>query len=425
MKLLGLFLFTSCLLLGESYTYHPSNGLYLAAGFDPAYPERAFQSCIRYDGRQNVDGKGAIKTEYSLSMVKSKKELFDRLSVSASLSARSLFWSANAGVDYFSQHRFHSDSITWMLTGKSEYGRHIIQNAQLSPSAAELIKNRSFEQFAKQCGTEFIKQERRSVLVAAIFSVENVSQEEIKRLETHFQASASAVFFEANAQTRYSRFISEASRINRINLSIYAIGGSGITELSSLVISTDDLGQVQQAISKYMSSLTEDKAVPSEYLSGSMAAFGWNGSNPAQIFKRERTLSELYYRYKEIQGTHERLGQILNHKNNTAYEGLSNAQWQAYQTQYNEHADYLTTLINAADLCHDSFGNCQVPKNTLSRVIWPINTLSPCEKMRFQAHQAQLIDDFELEDLRTLNLAPIINPKNKRIGAYQFCSGTP
>lgn len=404
----------------ESYSYHPSNTLYLGAGFDPGYPERAFQSCLQFDGRLNVDGQGAIKTEYSLSLVKSKKELFDRLSISASLSARGLFWGANAGVDYFSEHRFHSDSITWMLTGKSEYGRFIIQNPRLTQAAQNLLNNGEHDSFSKQCGTEFIKQERRSVLIAAIFSMENVSSEDIKRLETHFSASFSSGFFEASAKTRYARFITEASRVNQINMSVYAIGGSGIIELSHLVLHPDDLGEIQKTIEHYMKSLDESRAVPCEYLSGSMAAFGWRGATPADVFRRERVLAELYYQHEETQSSYQRLGSILNARNGTVYTHLSDTQWQTYQNQYNQHATYLHSLMESADACYESFTHCKLPPHTLERVIWPINFLSECEKMRFAAHQAGLIDDQELEQLRNLKLAPVIKT-NHAIGAYAFC----
>ena len=421
MKHSWVFLILCSLSFADSYTYHPSNTLYLGAGFDPAYPERAFQSCLQFDGRSNVDGKGAIKTEYSLSLVKSKKELFDRLSISASLSARGLFWGANAGVDYFSEHRFHSDSITWMLTGKSEYGRYIIQNPKLTAHAEKLLKEDEHDSFAKQCGTEFIKQERRSVLIAAVFSMENVSSEDIKRLETHFSASYSAGFFEASAQMRYSRFIAEASRINRINMSIYAIGGSGIIELSHLVLHPDDLGEVQKVIEHYMKGLDESRAVPCEYLSGSMAAFGWQGVTPADVFRRERVLADLYYRYEETQSTYQRLGSILSNRDSLAYNKLSNTQWQTYQNQYNQHATYLTTLMQSADACYESFATCKLPGNHLERVIWPVNFLSECEQTRIRAHQAGLVSDKELEKLRALKLTPVLKPNNKEIGAYAFC----
>ncbi len=421
MKLFLSFYLLGALSFAESYTYHPSHTLYLGAGFDPAYPERAFQSCLHYDGRLNVDGQGAIKTEYSLSLVKNKKELFDRLGISASLSARGLFWGANAGVDYFSEHRFHSDSITWMLTGKSEYGRFIIQNPRLTQIAQNLLNQGEHDLFAKQCGTEFIKQERRSVLIATIFSMENINSQDIKRLETHFSASFSAGFFEASAQSRYARFITEASRINRINMSVYAIGGSGIIELSHLVLHPDDLGEIQKTVEHYMKSLDESRAVPCEYLSGSMAAFGWQGATPADVFRRERALAELYYRYEETQGSYQRLGSILNLRNSTAYTNLSNAEWHTYQTQYNEHAAYLTTLMESADACYESFARCKLPTHTLSRVIWPVNFLSQCEQMRFQAYQAGLIDDVELEQLRNLKLTPVMKSNTRQIGAYAFC----
>ncbi|MBH1989021.1 MAG: hypothetical protein I8H75_04945 [Myxococcaceae bacterium] len=404
-----------------TYTYHPSNALFLGAGFDPRFPDQAFANCIEFQERVHVDGNSAIKTEYSLSLVKSKQELFDRLNISSSLSARSLFFHLSAGASYFSQHRLHSDSITWMILGKSEYGRYVIQNPQLNPLAKHLIEQREFEQFARQCGTEFIRQERRAVMVAAIFSVENVNQEDRRRLEMHFEASTSALFFDASLKTRYERFVSEASRLNRVNLSFYAIGGSGITELANLAIHADDLENVQRTLERYMKTLDESKAVPVEYVSASMASFGWLGGTPALLHQRERVLAQLYHQHEEANSIRTRLAQILTPKGDGPSKVLSTLEHQTYTNRYHEYGQYLKAILKAADLCHASLDQCEPLSCHLSKIVWPMNHLSLCDKLRQKALHGNQIDEEELEELERMKLAPILDPSTQKIGAYKLC----
>lgn len=404
-----------------SYAYHPSNALYLGAGFDPAYPDRAFRPCIAYSGKSNVDGQGAIRTEYSLSLVGSKKELFDRLSISASLSARGLFWGAGANVDYFSEHKFHSDSLTWMLMGKSEYGRLVMNDAQLLPFAKQMLDAGNSEAFQNSCGSEFVKQERRAVLISAIFSIENVASEDKSRLESQFNASYSSGFFDVEVKNKYAKFFSEASRVNRIKLSIYAVGGGGITQLSSLVLKPDDLEEVQRVIKSYMDTLDESRAVPCEYLSGSMSAFGYRGHPQGDAFRRERVLADLYYRSSDAYNTYKRLESILSSWGSHDYASLSDGDMKRYQALFNQYAAYLNTLQDAADACYGSIAECKLPPSNLDRVVWPVNQVSECEKLRLKAYYVGLIDDKQLDKFRELGLAPVFQNPSSGIQAQVIC----
>jgi len=392
-----------------SYGYHPSTTLFLGAGFEPLHPDRAFQSCIAFDGKTNVDGPGAINTSYSLSLVKSRKDLYNALSLSADLSAHALFWGAGASTDYFHEHQFQSDSMTWMVLGRSDYGRFVMNNVRLTPAAQNLIDTGKAAQFAQMCGREYVQQERRGVLIAAIFSLENVSEEQRSHLESQFNASYGGGFFSIEAKAKYASFYRTASNVSHITMSIYAVGGEGITKFSDLVVHPDDLGEIQEQVRRYMASLSATQAAPLEYLSGSMTAFGYTGDVNTESHKRERVLAELFYRYSDAYSIYKRLEEILKHQTGD------------YQRLYNLYGTYLTTLLDAADKCYDNTKDCVLPTQEMERVVWPVDAISECERLRLKAYERHLIDEQELAHLRSSHMAPILRENTNTIAADVMC----
>lgn len=407
--------------LSISYSYHPSTPLYLGAGFDPVHLDHGYRTCIEYAHKVAVDGPGAVKTRYSLNLVSSKRELFEQLNISASISARGLFWSAHGNVDYFSEHKFHSDSLTWALVGRSEYGRFIMKNPQLAAFADKLIQESKFEQFERMCGREFITQETRATLIAAVFSIDNVAEEKKSKLEAQFKASMSVGLFKGDIQTQYADFFAQAATTSRITLSVYAIGGSGIVKLSNLVLHPNNLQEVQQVIHQYMQTMTAEQAAPIEYLSAPMETFGFVGKSPAAIFKRERTLAELYYRYDATHNAYKRLESILLNSSDPYHASISSSSLGSYQKHYNAHAAYLSTLMNAADTCYNEVAGCNLPEYTLERIVWPVDLLSECERLRLNAFTRGFINEQELQRMRRRGLAPILNLEGTAVGADVIC----
>ena len=399
-------LFTSLHLKAEIHSYDPYSTIFLGAGFDPENPQEAFHQCINYDSTKNVDTNGAIKTTFDASIVRSREDLHKHLGISASASARYKFFSGSASMSFTDDFNFHSDSTIWIIKGQTFYGRFQMQNPRLTDEANDLILSNRHSAFARKCGKSFISQENRSVLIAAIFSIENVSSEHKQKLDTQFKASVSAGLFDGSAKGSYQRFFSEASKRSQIKMSVYAIGGSGITKLHGLMTQSDDLNHIQSILSEYVKTMGADNAAPLSYVSGSMEVFGWKGSHDPHIQQRDRVLSQIYYRYKEGETTVNRINDVLAVFDTPLWSYMSDNQYSTYVRQRDEYEGYLTLLTNAADNCYYD-DQCSVPQSTISRVKWPIQNADQCELIRMSAYQAKQIDETVLIGWRRLGFAPI------------------
>lgn len=410
--------------IAEIHSYDHYSTIYLGAGFDPEKPDEAFTQCIDYEDIKNVDTNGSIKTTFDASIVRSREDLHKHLGISASASARYKFFSGSAAMSFTDDFSFHSDSIVWIVKGQSFYGRYQMINPKLNDAAQSLIDDNNFSAFARKCGTKFISQENRSVLIAAVFSIENVSNEHKQKLTTEFKVAVSGGLFDGSATGSYKKFFSEATKRSQIKMSVYAIGGSGITKLHGLMTQSDDLNTVQGILAEYVLTLNSSNAAPLSYVSGSMEVFGWKGSHNPQVNHRDRTLSQIYFRYKESETTINRLNDVIVSLDTPLWSFIPAKQYDMYLKQRDEHETYLTLLSTAADNCYyDS--KCVIPLANLSRVEWPIEMADKCELRRIAAFINGKINHDTLTALRKFNMVPLFSipddPTSEHVGLAE-CS---
>jgi len=394
----------------SSFNYHPSLAMSLGAGIDPEHPDLPFHRCVDNDGVRKVNQSGAITTKFNVNLVSSRHDLFNQMEISSSLSAQRTFWSASADASYFSEHRFHSDSLVWVIKGFSDYGLFEVINPRLAAFAQKFLDEREYDQFAQTCGKEFVYAERREGLIAAVFSIDNISQEQKKSFETQLQVMGKASIFSAELKAKYASFVQEASRTSRITVSVHAIGGEGISRLSGLVSKTDDLERIKSVMESYMAGLNDGNAAPVEYFANSMMNFGWRGQNIVDVKRRDKVMGQLFHRYTDAENDFKRLESIIDSQGIVSYQSLSDEAFEEYRSQYNAHADYLNTLLEAAALCHDKIVECRLPQHTLSRIKWPIDRVDRCEQIRLQAFGMNLIGELELKITRRTNMIPILAP---------------
>ena len=406
-------------LVAEVHSYDPYSAIYLGAGFDPKQPEEAFNQCITFDATKNVDTIGAIKTTFDATIIHTRENLHRHLGISSSASARYKFFSGSAAMSFHDDYNFHSDSIVWIIKGQSFYGRFQMINPQLTKEAQQLIDDKKYSSFARKCGTKFVSQENRSVLIAAIFSIENVSSEYKQKLTAEFKASVSGGLFEGRVASSYKRFFSEASKRSQIKMSVYAIGGNGITRLHNLMTKNDDLNNIQLILSNYTKTIGSDHAAPLSYLSGSMEVFGWRGQHDPQVKQRDHTLSQIYFRYKEAETVINRLNEVLILLDTPLWSFLSDEQYKTYQYHLNEYETYLSLLTETADNCF--YGDqCSVPPQNLKRVKWPLQLADKCELKRIEAFNNGKITLEIMTLLRRSNMVPLFkvpdDPTSEYIG---------
>lgn len=416
-----IFLFLSAELFSGVYRYHPSSALHLGAGFNPLFPDRSFRKCLEFDDKISLDGEGAVTTKYAMNLIRSRKDLYETLGISASLSARGTFWNVGASSDYFKEHAFHSDTINWIIAGRTLFGRSSMKNVRLIDEAQTLIDEGEYDRFESMCGSEFVNIERKQVLIAAIFTISNVSEEEKEKLETQFNASYSGGFFSVDAKMKYAHFYQQASSVSQVNMSIYAIGGEGIMGFSGLIEAPNELEKIQTVLSEYMSKLDEEHAAPAAYMTGSMSVFGWKGMTPIDVYKRERVLAEIFHRYKDAEQTIQRLRNLLAYGSTGAFETLKEEQLEQYEKHLSVYGEYLEALLFFADTCYAEPKACNLPDSEPDQVLWPVNIIDGCEKLRLKAHRVGLIDEFELVRMRQDKTAPIFKTVSQGITAIIMC----
>jgi len=275
--------------LAGTYAYFPNSPLFLGANFDPTALNEARLPCIqftteiqreKYKGNDNgARGGGTVsprQTQFDLSQIKSRESLYKHLNISASISGSYGFFSGSGSFELESENTFGSDSFTWIVRAYTKFGDFgIDETATLNPTASQILK-RSRTAFEARCGTEYVSQITRAALVAVVYTVKNVAQSEMQRLEAQFKASYDTGFWGVEGGASYKSFFESAKQVGTMEVHVYALGGDGVTSLSDLVTSTDDINKVRQAMKKYLDNLTVDKSAVTEYLTGSLKQFAPN-----------------------------------------------------------------------------------------------------------------------------------------------------
>ncbi|MEH2509462.1 hypothetical protein V1291_000816 [Nitrobacteraceae bacterium AZCC 1564] len=345
------------------FGYHPSNTLFLGAGLDAADPTSARPTCLTFKTARL--GGGVDSVRFEAKMIKSRKELYESLSVSASLSARYSFFGGAAGLNLDNQYSFTSDELVWIVYGFTDYGRFGIADAptlvggdDISP--ANLIAKKMYTEFSDKCGSEVVIQERRGAWAAVIYSARGMSESSKKSLEASFSASVGSGLFSADVQTKYKSFLQNAAQLSQIKVSAYGVGGGGISDISSLVTDYTDVNKVAEALAKYMKDFNEKTAVPLTYYTQSMKIVGWKPTKSLpDIASIDAFLTSYYDFLQTLNSLNGRITRILNNVNN----GLSSYLTEKQISELNGASSILFSsrkkLVQLAIACNADLDSCR------------------------------------------------------------------
>ena len=282
----------------------------------------------------------------------------------------------NGTIDVENQHSFSSNDVHWYVKAYSDYGRKDIPYPTLLKPAQDLIDTKQYAEFARQCGTEVVLQERRAATVIAIFSLHTVDEAEKTRIEQSFKSAATVEIWDAAVAESYKSFVSQAARVSRINVSVYAIGGEGIQKLDLGITESSELTKVSEIIKAYAKGFSFDTAAPSYYYSGSMERFGWKGIAPdasaVNIF-----LADLYFILKDAQQTKSRIKDIVSTDLSTPYGQLIGPDGiKKYSDLISKYVDAVQVIYAKGRECIKNQIACKSIKDVMPEpVSWP--TLPP------------------------------------------------
>jgi hypothetical protein len=363
--------FLSFPLAAAVYQYHPSTVVALGSTFDPVDLAAAHRQCIDFDYEFSLDaprltpipppppatgGSYSGETVFSIVQLQSQRDLYSYLHISGSVSGHYALFSAGASFDLEDENKFHEDSFSWALKAETQYGRYAMYNPRLAGFAQDLAR-RDLEAFRAACGYEFVAQVNRSVLAAAVFTVHNLSSSQKHRMEASFNAAVGGGLWGVDAGVKYSEFLADAAKQGSIELSIYVVGGPGITQLADVALdkNTQDIAKLKEQLVQYMKKMGPAAGVPTQYVTGSLAAFVPTLAT-LDFDQYLRALSELYFVYKEVGGREHRIRQFILHSADFGLSDQEGAKWLAEIAKLDLLSE---SVVNTASNCRLYFSDLE------------------------------------------------------------------
>lgn len=354
------------------YGYHPSSPLRLGAGLNASDLLESYPVCFDYEVTPVGGTSGS--SLFRVTLLESRRDFLREMSLSASMSGHYKFFSGGASFGLDEGYSFSQDSLTWTVYLSTDFGRQALKNERPNQVAAELLQKDEHQKFARRCGTELVVQERRSALIAAVFSVSNLSEAEHRSLTASLNASASGGVWSAEVAANYSEFVAQAAQTSQINLSVVTIGGPGGADLAPLITNYGNLSQITDVLKQYATTLNFENAVSSSYLTASMERYGWDGTS-LDLDEVNFMIGEYYFKFQEIEEVKSKAEELIQGKSSE----LSTSQKNELRTIADGALRALTDITKAAKACRET-GNCRSAADfAVPSIVFPV--LSPIGKL--------------------------------------------
>lgn len=327
-----------CTTAAEIFRYNPSSPLRLGGGFDALHPDRSYAQCLQTEYASDKVGlpidHGPPETVFESSLVKSRRELYEYLHIDAYLSASYGVASGSASFSLDHEYSFSESDTVWVLKATTDYGRYAMVAPTLNERGRALAKNP--EEFARQCGTAYVSQERRIASAVALFSLHDMSQSEMN----HVKAAASGSYGTFSGGFSFDDLKKAMNDVHQVKVSVYGLGGAGITKLADLA-ATEKLKCeptevcVQSILKAYVAELGAEKATPVEFLTTSWETLGVKVQPPTGLARRRTVMSEMYFEFVDTQTRLQQFGEWIRRSLATVPRSESDlSELKAYQAQY-------------------------------------------------------------------------------------------
>jgi hypothetical protein len=207
------------LLFSQNYSSSPSlqyheglTAVRLGGGIDASFPLKYRTDCLNdntaYDPDLSATGGGAgsdqtnhaaAETTFDIEFVQSTEEIHELLNISGVIAGHMKFatkkipkFGADLKLDGSKENSKIISETTMKLVVKmkANYGRQMTKSDELKPEYQALLDAGDYEKFERRCGTHFVKWQRREGMVSAIFTVDNLTNEQKSQLKMAFEAGA-------------------------------------------------------------------------------------------------------------------------------------------------------------------------------------------------------------------------------------------
>ncbi len=286
----------------STYGYSDSFSLALGHGFNPNDVSGSPKvSCIVFTPEQL--NAGPQETVFTLLYVKSTDQLNSAVGVDAKAEASYLTGKATLGSKIDTTVVNTDSAITVILRASTNFGRWGLRaGSTLSAPAQEWLKQPGV--FSQRCGSRYVTWEDRGASVSAVITLHSISSQVKNTLDAEMTASGGWGPLTAKASTIFRDATTKASSQDRLQVQVFATGGSGLGGLGesvkALLKTNSGLDQATQALGTFLSTFTKDNAAVTGYRVASMEDYGWVSSDIPWTDEKEEKLRILAGEYRKL-----------------------------------------------------------------------------------------------------------------------------
>lgn len=371
----------------DFYGFHPNSRLYLGGGYDKFSPTEAFVRCLKSDGVESVSRGKAVTSSFEITGVRSSREFHKKLGFSSFLEGSFLFTDIEASVSFDSETNFSENSVNWLVLLKADYGSFLPKNPRLSD---ELLKLPVFA-LRERCGSEFVIEEKRSIMVFALLSMKNIKESQRKSLEAKLSVLSEGFIFDASFEASYKDFMSKSRSMGEISIKLFSYGGKGLSEFKDLLDLNSFMNykKILGTFNSYIGNMEASDAAPTLYVTTGLDNFVPGPFEKVSFQKG--ILVNLYYRYQALI---KNLNSVSHFLENTP---LDNSDYDFYSKERRKIQKILSKVEKKAESCFnkDKQELCSLVEDELDYNNQALSKKITCEKARQKAlNLGKIEDDF-------------------------------
>jgi hypothetical protein len=283
----------------EYYSFHPMSIMALGVGFSPNNVGQMKLPGIEYE-KEDVEN-GGLATDLKTYLVSNSSQLKEALGVDVKIDASYLVYKGSGEFSLSGSKENSSDSITFVVTASTEFGRVMMKHPQLSDAARALIQDgRRFEAIY---GSRYVAMERRGASVSAIVTILGVAPSTHDSITADMSGSGGWGPLSASASSKINLELEQANKGHRVTIVVHTTGGKGMGALGDILKAAskpNPMQEIQEALGDYIKTLDQSNSVPIGFHVASMQNFGWDPSKAnLWTMESERRLRQLVTKYRE------------------------------------------------------------------------------------------------------------------------------
>lgn len=428
--------------LAQSYYYkfNPESRLYLGGGFNPYKSDQGFLKCLEFtddDVKPVTNSNGsAEETRVKMKSVTSYQDLMQNINFSVSANAKGMFFKAGGGFKMSSDRAFHSDSFTWIVSFKSNYGRYAITRYKL----AKEFQNLSDTELVDRCGSQVVLEETRGVELHAVFTLHNVTEKTKNSLNQNLSGSLSGGVWGGKMSQSFNQLIDSSRGMGALSFELIAVGGPGVTALKDLLNAEAtsektfvDYKKIPKILNDYVNRLSARDAIPTSFTTAPIHIVKSLKERRYDNFQSYK-IESLYALLLETDSTKRRLEDLLyEQKYASLRKGLSADAIGGLKSALDQQTENLNSVMSIVEKCflpEAKPEDCKIPLLNRTAIDWPVTDFSRCQAERDLARRLNLIPDDLMPMVESRNLVPIIESTSPGVSELvgfrsceEFCRG--